>query len=794
MARRKDEGRDFLNRLRLSKVKSSLKKINRLKDQMSSLSNAELQAKTAEFKARLADGEHLDDLMVEAFAVVREADKRVLGMFPYDVQVMGAIVMHSGHVAEMKTGEGKTLTATMPMYLNALTGEGAIMVTVNEYLSRRDLDEIGPVYEFLGLTTASGVPERPEGEELEAEDKREIYAADIVYTTNGSLGFDYLIDHLADDQDKTYMRPLNYVLIDEIDEVLLDDAISPLVISGSPRVQSNLYHICDQFVRMLDESDYEMTEEEDAVWLKDSGIDKAERFLGVDNLYALELSEYARHIQLALQAHFLYQLNQDYVVQDGKVKLLDQRNGRVLEGTQLQSGSHQAIEAKEKVELSKDNRSMANITYQNLFKLFKKMSGMTGTGKTAESEFNDIYDMITVQIPPNKPNIRIDYPDIYYRTFPEKVAASLEYILDRHRTGQPVLISTGSVEISSLYSSLLLDKGVPHNVLNAYNAAKEAAIIKEAGQWGAVTVATSMAGRGTDIKLGEGVHDLGGLCIVGTERLMSERSDLQMRGRSGRQGDPGMTQFFACLEDDLIIKYGPEKYHFSTEDHPNYEASFEPLSQKKYQKVFDQAQKNADSQGKMSRQQAVLFDDNLRYQREIIYRERDYLLRGDHIDEINSLEIGREVVDHFLQQWEDLDEQKIERFIYDNLSYNYKPGQLDLKRMNRKDLSAHMLTIIQENIEEKKGLLTDEWYEDFKRKCILKAIDKNWVEQVDYLSQFKTVVSSRASAQKNPVYEYQEEAVRSYDRMKAEIKQDFIQNISLSTVEYSSGQPILYFP
>ena len=546
---------------KLRKVRATLKKINGLKDKMAALSDEALAAKTVEFRKRLAKGETLDDLLVEAFAVVREADKRILGMFPYDVQVMGGIVIHQGNVAEMNTGEGKTLTATLPVYLNSLTGKGTMVITTNEYLAKRDAEEMGQVYRFLGLTVGIPFTGNPLNE-YKSKEKKLIYASDVIYTTNSALGFDYLTDNLASSSKDKFLRPFNYVIIDEIDDILLDSAQTPLIIAGSPRVQSNYYGIIDTLVTTLVENeDYIFKEEKEEIWLTIKGAKTAERFLGIDNLYKEEYATYVRHLVYSLRAHKLFTRDKEYIIRDDEMVLLDKGTGRLMEMTKLQGGLHQAIEAKEHVKLSPETRAMASITYQSLFKMFNKISGMTGTGKVAEKEFLETYNMSVIRIPTNRPLLRKDYPDNLYVTLPEKVYASLECIKEYHLKGNPLLVFVGSVEMSHLYSSLLLREGIAHNVLNANNAAREAQIVSESGQMGAVTVATSMAGRGTDIKLGPGVAELGGLVVIGTERMESQRIDLQIRGRSGRQGDPGLSKFFVSLEDDVIKKFGPSWVH-----------------------------------------------------------------------------------------------------------------------------------------------------------------------------------------------------------------------------------------
>lgn len=591
----------------LRRLNSILEQVNDFQDQMTALSDAALQAKTREFKERLAQGETLDMLLPEAYAVVREAADRVLGLFPYDVQVLGAIVLHQGNIAEMATGEGKTLTASMPLYLNALTGQGAMLITPNSYLALRDAEEMGKIYRFLGLTVQTAVT-ADESKPLKPEEKRLLYQADIVYTTNSALGFDYLIENLADRQESQYLPAFNYALIDEIDSILLDSAQTPLVISGAPRVQSNFYSIMDTFVTTLKEDrDFKVDREKQETWLTPKGIRAAESFLDVDHLYARENQELVRHLNLALRAHQLYKRDKDYVVRRGEkdmeVVLLDKATGRLMEMTRLQGGQHQALEAKEHVKLTEETRAMASITYQNLFKLFKKLAGMTGTGKVAQAEFMETYSMAVVRIPTNRPVIRQDLPDQIYQTLPEKVFASMAEIQHYHDRGNPILVFTGSVEMSEIYSSLLLREGIAHNLLNANNAAWEAQIVAESGQKGAVTVATSMAGRGTDIKLGPGVAELGGLVVIGTERMENQRVDLQIRGRSGRQGDPGLTKFFVSLEDDLLKKWGPAWLQSLYKDYAVEQVPEDPqpLRQLRFRRIVAKAQQASESAAKESR-------------------------------------------------------------------------------------------------------------------------------------------------------------------------------------------------
>ena len=631
---------------KLRKVRATLKKINGLKDEMAALSDEALAAKTVEFRQRLAEGETLDDLLVEAFAVVREADKRILGMFPYDVQVMGGIVIHQGNVAEMNTGEGKTLTATMPLYLNALTGKGAMLITTNEYLAKRDSEEMGPVYRFLGLSLGLPFTDDPK-EELTSKEKKEIYNSDIIYLTNNGLGFDYLNDNLASSSKDKFLRPFDYVIIDEIDDILLDSAQTPLIIAGSPRVQSNYYGIIDTLVTtMVENEDYIFKEEKEEIWLTTKGAKTAESFLGIDNLYKEEYATYVRHLVYSLRAHKLFTRDKEYIIRDDEMILLDKGTGRLMEMTKLQGGLHQAIEAKEHVKLSPETRAMASITYQSLFKMFNKISGMTGTGKVAEKEFLETYNMSVIRIPTNRPLIRKDYPDNLYVTLPEKVYASLECIKEYHLKGNPLLVFVGSVEMSHLYSSLLLREGIAHNVLNANNAAREAQIVSESGQMGAVTVATSMAGRGTDIKLGPGVAELGGLVVIGTERMESQRIDLQIRGRSGRQGDPGLSKFFVSLEDDVIKKFGPSWVHRMYKEYSVADIT-QPqiLEGRKYHRLVEKAQNASDSASRANRQRTLEYAESMNIQRDLIYKERNRLINGDR----DLRDVLSEMIDEYIE-------------------------------------------------------------------------------------------------------------------------------------------------
>ena len=790
------------NHFQIQRLKKILAKVKSFESEMAGLSDADLRKKTQEFKERLTAGETLDDLLPEAYAVVREADKRVLGMFPYDVQVMGAIVLHEGNVAEMATGEGKTLTATMPLYLNALSGQGAMLVTTNTYLALRDAQEMGQVYRFLGLTIEAAVVADGSGN-LTPKQKRLIYQADIVYTTNSALGFDYLIENLAENKDSQYLSPFNYVIIDEIDSILLDSAQVPLVISGAPRVQSNFYSIMDTFITTLKEDeDYHYDDEKNEVWLTSKGILAAESFLDLEHLFSKENQELVRHLNLALRAHKLYKKDKDYVVRQGdkeaEVVLLDRSTGRLLEMTRLQGGQHQAIEAKEHVKLTEETRAMASITYQNLFRLFRKISGMTGTGKVVESEFMETYSMSVIKIPTNQPVIRQDLPDQLYQTLPEKVFASLDEVKHYHTQGNPLLIFTGSVEMSEIYSSLLLREGIAHNLLNANNAAREAQIIAESGQKGAVTVATSMAGRGTDIKLGPGVADLGGLVVIGTERMENQRIDLQIRGRSGRQGDPGISKFFISLEDDLLRKWGPDWLKKLYKDYSTEEVQQHPvqLGQRRFRRLVAKAQRASESSAKMSRRMTLEYAQCMKIQREITYAERNRLIQAEErIDE----EINRvlsQVIHQAAYEQSYATRADLYRFILDHFSYHAERIPYDFDIYSPEKIAELLQDIAEQELQAKKAYLkSDKLFTHFQRVSVLKAIDENWVEQVDYLQQLKTALSGQHFSMKNPLVEYYQEAYDGFEYMKERMKQQIVKNLLMSELALNpKGEVIMYFP
>lgn len=758
----------------LGKVKEECKKVKNLSDY-------ELKNKTNEFKRRLADGETTEDLLPEAFAVCCEADYRVLGMFPYDVQILGGIALHLCYLAEMNTGEGKTLTATMPLYLNGLTGKSTILVTANEYLAIRDAEEMGQVYEFLGLSVKAGVT-RDTNEHLNNDQKKEIYAADIVYTTHGSLGFDYLLNNLVHSKEDRFMRELYYVIIDEADSVLLDSASMPLVISGSPRVQSNLYGITDFFVTTLVEDEHYIVED-NKVWLTDKGIEYAQRYFRIENLYSKENFDVLRHVVLALRAHYLMDKDVDYVVTDsGEIVLLDKSTGRKMNGMKLRGGSHQAIEEKERLKLSQEQRSVASITYQNLFNLFPKMSGMSGTIADGKDELLEVYHKQVVVIPPNKPMARKDLPDKYFKTSEEQFDAVIKETVKRHNTGQPVLLIASLISDTEMLSKLLVQENIEHSVLNANNAFWEAEIIKEAGQKNVVTVATSMAGRGTDIRLGSGVKELGGLCVLGIGRMNNTRDERQARGRAGRQGEPGVSIFYTSLEDDVCEILGDdflEKY-IEKDKH---------ISKRRIKKLINKSQKIKSESSVFQRKNAVDYDSVMQRQRTIMYKTRNDLLDGKSLDENYLLSICEDNIKDFVKSNKKLDSYAVHRYVLDNLSYRLQ--EMDESTKNQKD---YLIQYSKMAFNNKKKSLGDR-FSEYCRLCTLRALDDGWVEEVDYLQQLQAAISGRSSAQRNLLFEYQREARISFEDMEKSIKKAMIRNILLGEVSFGKdNEMIILYP
>lgn len=758
----------------LRKVKEECKKVKELSDY-------ELKNKTNEFKRRLAEGETTDDLLPEAFAVCCEADYRVLGMFPYDVQILGGIALHLCYLCEMNTGEGKTLTATMPMYLNGLTQKSSILVTANEYLAIRDAEEMGQVYKFLGLSVEAGV-KRDTNEKLDNDSKKDVYNADIVYTTHGSLGFDYLLNNLVQSKEDRFMRDFYYVIIDEADSVLLDSASMPLVISGSPRVQSNLYGITDFFVTTLVEDvHYEI--EDKKVWLTKEGVEYVQRYFRIENLYGEENYDVLRHVVLALRAHFLLEKDTDYVVTDnGEVVLLDRSTGRKMTGMKLRGGSHQAIEEKEHLKLSQEQRSVASITYQNLFNLFPKMSGMSGTIADGKDELLEVYHKQVVVIPPNKPLARIDLPDQYFKTSEEQFDAVIKETVKRHKTGQPVLLIASLISDTEMLSKLLVQENIEHSVLNANNAFWEAEIIKEAGQKNVVTVATSMAGRGTDIRLGPGVKELGGLCVLGIGRMNNTRDERQARGRAGRQGEPGVSIFYTSLEDDVCEILGEDFLD-------KYIEKDKYISKRKIKKLVNKSQKIKEESSVFQRKNSVDYDSVMQRQKTIMYKTRNDLLDGMSLDENVLKQIYVNNINEFTKDHKKMDDKTMYRYILDNLSYRLK--ELSISSANKKDYLKQYADMA---FKDKKQVLGNR-FSEYCRLCTLKALDDGWIEEVDYLQQLQAAISGRSTAQRNLLYEYQREARLSFRDMEKSIKKAMIRNILLGEVSFGKdNEMIILYP
>ena len=758
----------------LGKVKEECKKVKNLSDY-------ELQNKTVEFKERLKNGETTDDILPEAFAVCCEADYRVLGMFPYDVQILGGIALHLCYLCEMNTGEGKTLTATMPMYLNGLTGKSSILVTANEYLAIRDAEEMGQVYKFLGLSVEAGV-KRDTNEKLDNDSKKDVYAADIVYTTHGSLGFDYLLNNLVQSKEDRFMRDFYYVIIDEADSVLLDSASMPLVISGSPRVQSNLYGITDFFVTTLVEDvHYEI--EDKKVWLTKEGVEYVQRYFRIENLYGEENYDVLRHVVLALRAHFLLEKDTDYVVTDkGEVVLLDKSTGRKMTGMKLRGGSHQAIEEKEHVKLSDEQRSVASITYQNLFNLFPKMSGMSGTIADGKDELLEVYHKQVVVIPPNKPLARIDLPDQYFKTSEEQFDAVIKETVKRHKTGQPVLLIASLISDTEMLSKLLVQENIEHSILNANNAFWEAEIIKEAGQKNVVTVATSMAGRGTDIRLGPGVKELGGLCVLGVGRMNNTRDERQARGRAGRQGEPGVSMFYVSLEDDVCEILGDDFME-------KYIEKDKYISKRRIKKLVNKSQKIKEESSVFQRKNSVDYDSVMQRQKTIMYKIRNDLLDGMNLDEGVLKQIYVNNINEFAKNHKKMDDFTMYRYILDNLSYRLK--NITASSTNKKEYLKQYADMA---FKDKKELLGNR-FSEYCRLCTLKALDDGWIEEVDYLQQLQAAISGRSTAQRNLLYEYQREARLSFRDMEKSIKKAMIRNILLGEVSFGKdNEMIILYP
>jgi len=754
----------------LRRLEKMADKVLNYESQMAAMSDDELKAKTDEFKERYNKGESLDSLLYEAFAVVREAAKRVLGLFPYKVQVMGGIVLHHGDVPEMRTGEGKTLTATMPVYLNALAGKGVHVVTVNEYLTERDATEMGELYSWLGLSVGINLAAKSPME------KKEAYLCDITYSTNSEIGFDYLRDNMVVRAENMVQRPLNYALVDEVDSILIDEARTPLIVSGANAVEtSQLYHMADHFVKSLDKDDYIIDVQSKTIGLSDSGIDKAESYFKLDNLYDIENVALTHFVDNALRANYIMILDIDYVVsEEQEILIVDQFTGRTMEGRRYSDGLHQAIEAKEGVPIQDETKTSASITYQNLFRMYKKLAGMTGTGKTEEEEFREIYNIRVIPIPTNRPIQRIDHSDLLYASIDAKFKAVIEDVKARYQKGQPVLVGTVAVETSDYISKKLVAAGVPHEVLNAKNHYREAQIIMNAGQRGAVTIATNMAGRGTDIKLGEGVRELGGLCVIGTERHESRRIDNQLRGRSGRQGDPGESQFYLSLEDDLMKRFGSERLKGVFE---RLNMSDEAIESRMLTRQVEAAQKRVEGNNYDTRKQVLQYDDVMREQREIIYAQRYDVITADRdlAPEIHAMirrTIGR-IVDAHARSKED---EKLEA-ILNFAKYNLLPED----SINRSDFAGLSDQAIKDELYQRAlkvydnqvaKLRDEDAVKEFQKVLILRVVDNKWTDHIDALDQLRNAVGLRGYAQNNPVVEYQAEGFRMFNDMIGSIEFD----------------------
>ncbi|RSL37307.1 preprotein translocase subunit SecA [Enterococcus durans] len=754
----------------LKRLDSIAKKVEAHADEMAALTDEQLQAKTAEFKARYQKGETLDQLLPEAFAVVREAAKRVLGLYPYHVQLMGGIVLHDGNIPEMRTGEGKTLTATMPVYLNALTGEGVHVVTVNEYLATRDSTEMGELYNFLGLTVGLNINSKS------ADEKREAYLCDITYSTNNELGFDYLRDNMVVYRHQMVQRPLNYAIVDEVDSILIDEARTPLIISGQAEKSTALYTRADNFVKRLkEEEDYKIDVQSKTISLTEAGIEKAEETFGLKNLYDIENTALTHHLDQALRANYIMLLDIDYVVQEGKVLIVDQFTGRIMDGRRYSDGLHQAIEAKEGVEIEDETKTMATITFQNYFRMYKKLSGMTGTAKTEEEEFREIYNIQVFQIPTNRPVIRDDRADLLYPTLTSKFHAVVQDIKDRYRKGQPVLVGTVAVETSELLSDLLNRERIPHEVLNAKNHFKEAEIIMNAGQKGAVTIATNMAGRGTDIKLGLGVRELGGLAVIGTERHESRRIDNQLRGRAGRQGDPGMSQFYLSLEDDLMKRFGSERIKAFL-DRMKIGEEDAVIQSKMLSKQVESAQKRVEGNNYDTRKNVLQYDDVMREQREVIYKQRQEVIMEEKslskpLMNMVKRTISRVVDAHTQLEKENWNLEGIADFAGSTLVHEDSISVDDLKGKEPQQIKEYLNELAQEIFNTKAAQLNGpEQLLEFEKVVILRVVDSKWTDHIDAMDQLRQSIGLRAYGQNNPLVEYQTEGYKMFEDMVGAIE------------------------
>ena len=762
-------------------------KVLKLEEEYKKLSDEDLQHKTIDFKKLLEEGKTLDDIIVDAFATAREAATRVLGLRAYKVQVIGAAAMHYGNIAEMKTGEGKTLTSVLVAYLNALSGKGVHIVTVNEYLANRDATEMGEVHRFLGLTVGLNL------RDMSSEEKQAQYACDITYSTNNELGFDYLRDHMVIHAEKMVQRELNFAIVDEVDSILVDEARTPLIISGGEKAGANLYVQANTFVKSLVEEDYDIDVKSKHISLNENGMAKAEHYFGIENLYDVKYVTLVHRINNALKANYTMFKDVDYVVQDNTVIIVDSFTGRLMHGRQFSEGLHQALEAKEHVEIKKETRTLATITFQNFFRMYHKLAGMTGTAKTEEEEFRNIYNMFVVEIPTNAPVRRIDAEDVMFATMEGKFKAIAKDIAIRHQKGQPVLVGTISIETSELLSNLLKKRGIPHNVLNAKQHEREAEIVAKAGEKGAVTIATNMAGRGTDIKLGEGVRELGGLAVIGTERHESRRIDNQLRGRSGRQGDPGYSCFYLSAEDDLLKRFGSDRFkmivNMGTGKEKDEEGNELPLQMKVLSKFIEGAQRKVEGFNFDNRKNVVEYDEVLRKQREVIYKQRNDILLLDDMEPVvhkmMASVVSRKVPTYFtidrkqeIFDSEHFNKEFIMRFF--NLG-NIEEDEFENKSSS--ELQEYILNKFHENLEEKKEIVPIEQYREFLKVVLLKVIDRYWMDHIDQMSSLRQSIRLQSYAQLNPLREYQEIGYDMFTNMIASIEDDVVQLINRAQVQ-----------
>ena len=765
---------NFLTRLfnedarKLAKLEKQIQPILALEEEYAQLSDEQLQHKTVEFKERLENGESLDDIYVEAFATAREACKRVIGEFPYPVQLIGATVMQQGDIAEMKTGEGKTLTSVMAVYLNALEGKGVHVVTVNEYLSQRDSEWMGQIHRFLGLSVGLNL------RQLTPSEKRAAYACDITYTTNSELGFDYLRDNMVTELNDRVLRGLNFAIVDEVDSILIDESRTPLIISGGKKQTANLYLQADRFVKSLHkDEDYELDVKSKTVQLTEFGVHKAEKAFKIDNLYNLAYTQLLHHINQALKANYIMICDIDYLVdtENDEIVIVDPNTGRLMPGRQWSDGLHQAVEAKEGISIKQETTTLATITYQNFFRLYNKLAGMTGTAKTEEEEFLEIYNMYVVEVPTNRPVIRVDYPDAVYGTKKAKFSALVDEVVERHEIGQPVLVGTIAVETSELISKYLKERHIHHEVLNAKNHQREAEIIAKAGQIGSVTIATNMAGRGTDIKLGEGVRELGGLCVLGSERHESRRIDNQLRGRSGRQGDPGMSRFYISVQDDLMIRFAPERFEslFASLGDTAIESKVATRS-------ISSAQKRVEGVNYDARKQLLQYDDVMRQQRETMYEQRDYILEHEDIHSFIESMFKRVISDlvasHVNPESRQLNVDDYVKAL-DSLGFEGIVRTEDIEGMNDEQVMDFSTKKAWEDYDQKIEPVRDQ-IQDFERNMTLSVIDRAWSDHIDNMSKLRDGIGLRSYAQSNPLQAYVSEGFQMFEDMQRNISQDVV--------------------